>query len=119
MRCTQTRWPLPRLTTRSLQFERGPILNCPLCIDQTLDVTYHGGIEIDICPKCRGVWLDRGELEKLAGSKPATKAGQPKKKSTSKGHSGSSKDKSDKSKKSKKKKKKKSISDVLEEVLDL
>jgi Zn-finger nucleic acid-binding protein len=26
------------------------------------------GVEIDICPKCRGVWLDRGELEKLLGA---------------------------------------------------
>jgi Zn-finger nucleic acid-binding protein len=26
-----------------------------------------GGVELDICPTCRGVWLDRGELEKLLG----------------------------------------------------
>ena len=80
-------------------------------------------MEIDICPKFRGVWLDRGELEKLVGSKPATKTGQPKKQATSKNHSESSKDKFGKSNKSKRKKKKKSLSsrlgDVLEEVLDL
>ncbi len=37
---------------------------CP--IDQTeLMMTDRQGIEIDYCPKCRGVWLDRGELDKL------------------------------------------------------
>ena len=37
---------------------------CP--IDGTeLLVTHRDGIEIDICPQCKGVWLDRGELDKL------------------------------------------------------
>ena len=37
---------------------------CP--IDQTnLQVMERQGIEIDHCPECRGVWLDRGELDKL------------------------------------------------------
>jgi Zn-finger nucleic acid-binding protein len=43
-------------------------MNCPLCLDTVLDITYHGGIELDICPRCRGIWLDRGELEKLAAA---------------------------------------------------
>ena len=30
-----------------------------------LQMTSRSGIEIDYCPKCRGVWLDRGELDKL------------------------------------------------------
>jgi len=39
-------------------------MQCP--IDQeTLMMTERKGIEIDYCPKCRGVWLDRGELDKL------------------------------------------------------
>ncbi len=39
-------------------------MNCP--IDNTpLAITERQGIEIDYCPKCRGVWLDRGELDKL------------------------------------------------------
>ncbi|WP_137389547.1 zf-TFIIB domain-containing protein [Rhodoligotrophos defluvii] len=39
-------------------------MKCP--IDQTeLTMTERQGIEIDYCPKCRGVWLDRGELDKL------------------------------------------------------
>ncbi len=46
-------------------------MNCPLCIDQTLDVTHRAGIEVDICPKCRGIWLDRGELDRLVADDPA------------------------------------------------
>ena len=39
-------------------------MNCP--VDNTeLRITERQGIEIDYCPKCRGVWLDRGELDKL------------------------------------------------------
>jgi Zn-finger nucleic acid-binding protein len=48
-------------------------MQCP--IDQTtLSMTERQGIEIDYCPKCRGVWLDRGELDKLieSGSPTAT-----------------------------------------------
>lgn len=41
-------------------------MNCPLCIDQVLQPVYRAGIEIDVCPKCKGVWLDRGEIDKLA-----------------------------------------------------
>lgn len=43
-------------------------MNCPLCIDEVLAARHHAGIEIDVCPRCRGVWLDRGELEKIAGA---------------------------------------------------
>lgn len=39
-------------------------MQCP--IDQeTLMLSERQGIEIDYCPRCRGVWLDRGELDKL------------------------------------------------------
>lgn len=39
-------------------------MQCPL--DSTnLVMTERQGIEIDYCPKCRGVWLDRGELDKI------------------------------------------------------
>lgn len=37
---------------------------CPVC-QVALIMTDRNGVEIDYCPKCRGVWLDRGELEKL------------------------------------------------------
>ena len=37
---------------------------CPVD-GETLQMTERFGIEIDYCPKCRGVWLDRGELDKI------------------------------------------------------
>ena len=40
-------------------------MKCPTCPDATLVMTDRQGIEIDYCPQCRGVWLDRGELDKL------------------------------------------------------
>jgi Zn-finger nucleic acid-binding protein len=37
---------------------------CPVCkVD--LVITERKDVEIDYCPKCRGVWLDRGELDKI------------------------------------------------------
>lgn len=38
---------------------------CPRCESGSLDERDRDGITIDMCTKCRGVWLDRGELEKL------------------------------------------------------
>jgi Zn-finger nucleic acid-binding protein len=40
-------------------------MNCPVCTTVTLQMAERQGVEIDHCPKCRGVWLDRGELDKL------------------------------------------------------
>ncbi|MES2537966.1 MAG: zf-TFIIB domain-containing protein [Pseudomonadota bacterium] len=40
-------------------------MNCPVCNNVNLVMTDRQGIEIDYCPQCRGVWLDRGELDKL------------------------------------------------------
>lgn len=40
-------------------------MQCPACRDATLLITERQNIEIDYCPQCRGVWLDRGELDKL------------------------------------------------------
>lgn len=39
-------------------------MDCPVC-KVNLIMTDRQGIEIDYCPKCRGVWLDRGELDKI------------------------------------------------------
>lgn len=39
-------------------------MKCPTC-DVDLVMTERSGVEIDYCPKCRGVWLDRGELDKI------------------------------------------------------
>lgn len=40
-------------------------MKCPHCPDATLFMSERQGVEIDYCPQCRGVWLDRGELDKL------------------------------------------------------
>ena len=40
-------------------------MKCPACPESALVMTDRQGIEIDYCPACRGVWLDRGELDKL------------------------------------------------------
>lgn len=39
-------------------------MECPLCHEE-LKIAERQGVEIDYCPKCRGVWLDRGELDKI------------------------------------------------------
>lgn len=40
-------------------------MKCPNCADSTLVMSERQGVEIDYCPQCRGIWLDRGELDKL------------------------------------------------------
>ena len=40
-------------------------MKCPACPTVSLVMTDRSGIEIDYCPECRGVWLDRGELDKI------------------------------------------------------
>jgi uncharacterized protein len=40
-------------------------MNCPVCTTVNLVMSERQGIEIDYCPQCRGVWLDRGELDKV------------------------------------------------------
>ncbi|UZN49958.1 zf-TFIIB domain-containing protein [Cupriavidus cauae] len=40
-------------------------MQCPVCTETTLVMAERQGVEIDYCPKCRGVWLDRGELDKI------------------------------------------------------
>ena len=40
-------------------------MKCPNCNDTSLVMSDRQGVEIDYCPQCRGVWLDRGELDKL------------------------------------------------------
>ncbi|MEH7827974.1 zf-TFIIB domain-containing protein [Gemmobacter denitrificans] len=39
-------------------------MRCPVD-NETLVMMDRQGIEIDYCPKCRGIWLDRGELDKI------------------------------------------------------
>lgn len=40
-------------------------MQCPACNNVNLAMTDRQGIEIDYCPECRGIWLDRGELDRL------------------------------------------------------
>ncbi|BBI31051.1 TFIIB-type zinc ribbon-containing protein [Cohnella abietis] len=40
-------------------------MKCPICEDSRMREVEKNGILIDICPSCKGVWLDRGELDKL------------------------------------------------------
>ena len=55
-------------------------MKCPNC-DVALVMADRQGIEIDYCPQCRGVWLDRGELDKIiertAGSAAPQQAAPP------------------------------------------
>ncbi len=39
-------------------------MNCPID-GAELRVSERQGVEVDYCPTCRGVWLDRGELDKI------------------------------------------------------
>jgi len=57
-------------------------MKCPACAIE-LKVAERSGIEIDYCPQCRGVWLDRGELDKIiersdSGSSQSVYQGRPK-----------------------------------------
>ena len=55
-------------------------MKCPVD-NETLVIAERSGVEIDYCPKCRGAWLDRGELDKIidraATVIPAPAAPQP------------------------------------------
>lgn len=50
-------------------------MKCPVCKDTTLLMSERQGVEIDYCPECRGVWLDRGELDKLIAGEERAYAG--------------------------------------------
>ena len=45
--------------------------------EATLVMSERSGIEIDYCPECRGVWLDRGELDKIIDRAEPAPAAQP------------------------------------------
>ncbi|HEY7625532.1 MAG TPA: zf-TFIIB domain-containing protein [Ilumatobacteraceae bacterium] len=52
-------------------------MNCPTCPDERLAITDRQGIEVDYCPACRGIWLDRGELDKLLDRADAGRQQRP------------------------------------------
>ena len=51
-------------------------MKCPNC-NETLLMTQRNNIEIDYCPSCRGVWLDKGELDKMLDYAAQNIAAQP------------------------------------------
>jgi uncharacterized protein len=53
-----------------------PLLMCPND-NSNMQTMNRGGVEFDMCPTCRGVWLDRGELEKLMSSAQAEMEAPP------------------------------------------
>ena len=52
-------------------------MKCPNC-NETLVMADRQGVEIDYCPNCRGVWLDKGELDKLIERSAAYTGGSDK-----------------------------------------
>jgi uncharacterized protein len=50
-------------------------MNCPVC-NVALLLADRQGVEIDYCPKCRGIWLDRGELDKIIERSEQLSVGQ-------------------------------------------
>jgi len=48
-------------------------MKCPID-DTPLAISSRDGVEIDYCPQCRGVWLDRGELDKIIDRAAASMA---------------------------------------------
>ena len=59
------------MTRRNL---RKNVMKCPSCAETTLVMAERQGVEIDYCPSCRGIWLDRGELDKLLDKAAAVTA---------------------------------------------
>lgn len=53
-----------------------PLLMCPND-DAPMQTVERAGVHFDMCPTCRGVWLDRGELEKLMDASRSAWGDQP------------------------------------------
>jgi Zn-finger nucleic acid-binding protein len=52
-------------------------MKCPVCNNVNLVMCERQGVEIDYCPECRGVWLDRGELDKIIERSQARESSPP------------------------------------------
>lgn len=50
-------------------------MHCPQCATTRLVIAERAGVEIDYCPRCRGVWLERAELDKVLAR--AAREGDP------------------------------------------
>ena len=89
--------------------EKGEVVNCPLCLDAPLEPKFVGPTEVDICTRCRGIWLDRGELDRLLDQPSRDQRPAPSRVD----------DRYDDRRKGKKKKSKSQrLADLFEEVLD-
>lgn len=62
-------------------------MRCPVD-GETLVITDRSGVEIDYCPQCRGVWLDRGELDKILDRSAAPQQRAPAPRDDHSDHSG-------------------------------
>lgn len=90
-------------------------MKCPVCRDKDLMMTDRSGVEIDYCPSCRGVWLDRGELDKIIErASPAVSSPPPQARSKERYVEHQSRDSRDYYGRSRKKKK----SSILSELFD-
>lgn len=68
--------PTPHEVSMCPAASRIGAMQCP--VDQTiLQMTERQSVEIDYCPQCRGVWLDRGELDKIIDRSPDAPAPPP------------------------------------------
>jgi Zn-finger nucleic acid-binding protein len=104
-------------------------VKCPLCRDIDLEPRFSRGIEVDVCPRCRGLWLDRGELERLldeGGAPPPPAAPMPPPPTVPRTEPRRDRDWDDRNWDDrgrpggkKKKSKAKKLADLFEEVLDL
>jgi len=76
------------------------------------------GVEIDYCPACRGVWLDRGELDKIIERNAASAAPAPDRSATARGYRGYPGEPGVKYERSRQAKKKDGIGDFLGDIFD-
>lgn len=62
-----------------------PLLMCPNC-DASMQAVQRASVEFDMCPRCRGVWLDRGELDKIIERSAAEMAPPPRREPEPRGY---------------------------------
>ena len=63
-------WSLNKLLTKYVGLDSDSQLVCPNC-GGLMDIEDAGNVRVDVCLDCKGVWLDAGELERLAAMDPA------------------------------------------------
>ena len=94
-------------------------MQCPLCLNESLEAHIRGEVEIDVCPRCRGVWLDRGEIDKLAGDSQKSRRARPdRSRDDDDRDERRSKERSSRDRKRRKKNFTERLADVLEDIID-